>query len=678
MVNGKVEEALEIVVNFEEKKQITPKEQLWVLLLKGWLKIINQQSEEALELGEQAYQLSQKLGAVPESIDALLIKLPNILSRDSDKALELISKAEEIFYSLPEEISDRDKNRFLSAILVMKSNHYYVRGEFDNSIELALKSLELAKKIENKISIASIYGLLSNLYGWKGERDRCLDYAMQSLNLMDEMSFQVGKASSLLGVAFAYLFLKGDLNKALEFCKRSLIIPKISKKTKVEGLHRIGVIYIYQGELDLALDSLTQSVQLAEEISYYSQLIPSLYTIGGIHLMKGDYNQAIKYYNSSLKLSQRTGSIVNRFIPIFWLFYINLEIIKDFKQATNYLKKLEISTGQTHDENALYLQAKAMMLIKKGRSRDRAEAEELLKRIVEGEIPLVNSGIIYIFSLVTLCEFLLEELKESNDPEILDELNPLIQRLLERAEHQNSYYYLADGKLLQAKLALIQLDINQAKLLLVQAQNIAEEHGIQSLARKISREHDILLEQLEEWQALKSRKGLISDRIKLASIDDVIGRLQRIRAVESPELIDEVPVLLLIIAEGGVPAFSNSFTEDWSFEDGFISNFLTAFNTFSEKVFSKGLDRAKFGDYLLVMDSIGSFSVCYLFKGQSYLAKQKIIQFAHRVQNTSSIWNALEDFHKNHQPLIASENPPLESLITEIFIEKSPEISTPI
>ena len=33
---GKVEESLEIIRNYERKHGITPEEQLWTLLLKGW------------------------------------------------------------------------------------------------------------------------------------------------------------------------------------------------------------------------------------------------------------------------------------------------------------------------------------------------------------------------------------------------------------------------------------------------------------------------------------------------------------------------------------------------------------------------------------------------------------------------------------------------------------------
>ncbi|MHA2125010.1 MAG: hypothetical protein ACXABO_10170 [Promethearchaeota archaeon] len=48
------------------------------------------------------------------------------------------------------------------------------------------------------------------------------------------------------------------------------------------------------------------------------------------------------------------------------------------------------------------------------------------------------------------------------------------------------------------------------------------------------------------------------------------------------------------------------------------------------------------------------------------------------MQDTEPILEIFEEFHKTHQIIILSENPPLETQITEIFIKKSPEISTPM
>ena len=37
--NGKIDDALEIIINFEKKNGINQNEQLWALLIRGWVNI---------------------------------------------------------------------------------------------------------------------------------------------------------------------------------------------------------------------------------------------------------------------------------------------------------------------------------------------------------------------------------------------------------------------------------------------------------------------------------------------------------------------------------------------------------------------------------------------------------------------------------------------------------------
>jgi len=205
---------------------------------------------------------------------------------------------------------------------------------------------------------------------------------------------------------------------------------------------------------------------------------------------------------------------------------------------------------------------------------------------------------------------------------------------------------------------------------LTEAQRIAELHGLTLLSQKISHEHDNLLEQSGTWGDIIGKNKSMTERIKLASINGVIDRLKGKRALDPPEMVDEQPTLLLIIAEGGVLIFSHPFTEESQRDDTLFSSFLSAFTSFSSEFFVKGLDRAKFGEDFILMQSVGPFSICYLFKGQTYPVTQRLTRFTEQIQSTMSIWQTLETFYKTSQVLELKDNPSLDSLITEIFIDK--------
>ena len=65
------------------------------------------------------------------------------------------------------------------------------------------------------------------------------------------------------------------------------------------------------------------------------------------------------------------------------------------------------------------------------------------------------------------------------------------------------------------------------------------------------------------------------------------------------------------MTENGAPLFSYSFSKELTFEDDIIDSFISAFNTFSGELFSKGLDRARFGEYIILLESLKSYSVLF-------------------------------------------------------------------
>ncbi|MFW9822170.1 MAG: hypothetical protein ACFFE4_04510 [Candidatus Thorarchaeota archaeon] len=235
------------------------------------------------------------------------------------------------------------------------------------------------------------------------------------------------------------------------------------------------------------------------------------------------------------------------------------------------------------------------------------------------------------------------------------------------AEEIAEYTFFSESLLFQAKLALINLQIDDAKKLLNRAQSISEERGLQLLAQKISEEHDTLLEQSELWENFKRNKAPFSERLKLASIEEVLERLKGTRGIEPPKLVDEHPMLILILTEGGIPLFSHPFTDEWKFDEDLFGGFLTAFNSIHDEIFAEGLDRVKFGSYTVLMEPFNSFSVCYLFKGQTYPAKQKLIKFVGRMQDDASTWKTFVKFSKTSRLVELQDIPIVKNYLIDIF-----------
>ena len=667
---AKFGEALEIIENFENVESLLPEDQLSALLIKARIYRYTHQYENRLKISERAYQMSQDLGLVPESIEALIGKAIIAFIGDFDKALTYVIDAERRLNSLADDPSTGMLRR---SLLLIKSWILFLKSNLNGAAESAQECLKLTKieKIGNKLDLGMAYLVLGWINQGQGNQTKALKYAMKSLEINKELNYTVDIAVDYSLIARIYRF-EGDYDQALQYCKLSLSIKEIDKRSRLNVLRILAEIYYLKSELNRALKYQQQVLALAEELNSTDAIIMALLRVGFLYKVIGKNNLVIEYTERSLTLSEKWGLMILMAQSLLQLILTYIDE-KSREKANRYFSRLSELYNQTKDKGDIdisfwYLMAKAYMMKTSTRMRDRVEAQALFKELIDRA-----SEDVLIFSLSNLCDLLLEELSMNNDPEILDEINPLITKSLDIAETAHNYFWLAETKLLQAKLALIQMNIEEAKKLMVEAQRIADLHGLNLLGWGISSEHDKLLDQIDVWDKVKKEEAPISERIKLASTSGVIERIQGKRAVDTPELVDVQSTVLLILAEGGVLVFSYPFSDKWRIDEDLFSSFLSAFTSFSTEFFSKGLDRVKFGDDMMLMESIGSFSFCYLFKGQTYLARQKLTKFTEEVQNNKSLWQNLEHHFKMNQVLELKESPQLESLITEIF--QSPRIS---
>jgi hypothetical protein len=187
------------------------------------------------------------------------------------------------------------------------------------------------------------------------------------------------------------------------------------------------------------------------------------------------------------------------------------------------------------------------------------------------------------------------------------------------------------------------------------------------LAGAISREHDRLLEELKLWESIKKEQASVVERLKLASVDGVMERLQGRGSIEVPEISVEEPILLIIMDKGGISYFNHSFIGDWDFDDLF-SSFMSAFNDFSGEMFSRSIDRIKSGEYTILINPIEPFLACYIIKGQSYPAQQKLTRFSATIKANSEIWNALTKARNTGEILQLDDPPSLGTTVSEIFL----------
>ncbi|MHA2324395.1 MAG: hypothetical protein ACXACB_03265, partial [Promethearchaeota archaeon] len=422
--------------------------------------------------------------------------------------------------------------------------------------------------------------LVINIYGNVSKRDALVAQAenmLKSIPRDDSLNYQEREANMFFAIGNKQ-FGEGYFDLALENINKSLVFYEQNDPySQFIPVLLVVLVNIFngKGELDLGLECGKRALSHIKGEDYQPFLVGTIYRgMGHTYLAKGELDLSLECHKRSLKIYKKGRRMG-------WWFYETYDNIitvllaqKNISQAKSYLRQFKalLEEYKVPLDGDNYKLSQAKILQASGRMRDIAEAEQLLKDVIEKDESPYTVGA----ALLNLCGWYFREFQISNKMEILEDILPLIDHLQKNAIQQNSPGLIARVKLLQAKLALIQLNLLDARKLLVESQQIAVEHGFKGLANSISKEHDKLLKELKLWESFKKTKSTLSERLKLASIDDVLNRMQGRREIEQVESTNEQPLLLLIIAEGGIPLFTYPFTEKWQRDDDLFGSFLSA------------------------------------------------------------------------------------------------------
>ncbi|MFW9902329.1 MAG: tetratricopeptide repeat protein [Candidatus Thorarchaeota archaeon] len=485
VVEGKYKQAHQLIDKFLESGKHTLKNSLICNLLK--VKIMMQQGlyNDAIRLVNHTYNKSLELKENLLAFDTLALKVRSLLwLYRSDEALEKIKDGEELLKAINQEILGDHKLRE-SEIHFLKAFFYYLKNDADKAEE---------------------------------HSDFCLA-------LREELNFKQGLVEVLIMRSWIYSFLKGNLDNALKAVELGISLAKeFNYKFFIAfGLENMGTIYNFKGEIKPSTIAYEQSLSIYKELNNRRKMATILNNIGWAYTVVRDLDRSIKYLEQSLTLNRELGLDMNIALSLINIIINSIEN-QDLEKANQYfndLEKMEICSKSNY-VNRWYRFCKAFLLKTSLRAPHRGEAEVILKQILNEEF---DDYELQVLTLLNLSELLLIEVRLLNDLQVLKELESLISRLLDIAEKNKSYYLLTEIYYLQGKLTLLTLDTKEARKFLTQAQRIAERWDYNELANNISIELDKLNNQLNMWDDLREEEISLSERIKLAGMDEQMEHL---------------------------------------------------------------------------------------------------------------------------------------------------------
>ncbi|MFW9915126.1 MAG: tetratricopeptide repeat protein, partial [Candidatus Thorarchaeota archaeon] len=550
---------------------------------------------------------------------------------------------------------------------------YAQKGQNDFALQYLLQALKVFEDARNKTQIVKIRNNIGMIYSGTGDLDQALEFYEKALAISEELENK--RIISVISMNIGRIFGgRGELNLALDYYQRCLgIFEELdSKAEEAICLNNIGTVYENKGELDQALDAYQRALTIAEALNMKQERATSLNNIASIHRERGEYDAAKRNYLRSMEIFEEIGNKLDLSESLANL--IRIAVYQGAPGASEpYLERLQQISNEEKNKfvDQIYRLSKAILLRTSDRMVKRAEAQQILQQIAEEEIihfPVTAEA------MFNLCELLYMELEGSGSEEALKELKSLLEHLLKIAEEQHSYAVFVEAHLLQSKTALLELDVEKARQVLTQAQQFAEDKGLQRLAMLASGEFDSLLTQISKWDNLIKSEASMQERLQLVQLEKMVTGLIRKQEVEFAERPPEEPVMLLIMAQSGLTLYSQSFEEDQQMDDQLIGGFLTAVTSFGTEVFSGSgaIDRIQYQEYTVASKILESMMFCYMFKGQSYSALQKLDQFMEEIQTISPVWGGLTRALRTGQTLDEPEEMQLGEMITGIFQPEVP------
>ena len=317
---------------------------------------------------------------------------------------------------------------------------------------------------------------------------------------------------------------RSEMDKALGYYKRSLTIYEAMEDSKMISivLLSMGAAYMIKGELNESIEYHERCLKLFKELDNQRGLGNALNNIGWTYRQMGNFEESMVYYHKALSLRKELENIPDLAESLINLVFISLDL-QERDQAQKYLTELKkINLKSSDKDTDRYTRLTEARFLKEGTTiKERAKAQEILEGLIE-EFPNSYYAIFY------LCEILFFELKTLGDSKTLENVRKLVQELHAIAEKNKAYDLAIIVLLLNAKLAIIEGNFQNALEMLDQAKTTAEDKNLGLMLDTVLDEQNKLSEELDMYKDLINSDTSIQERLQTIKIEIYLEEAKKI------------------------------------------------------------------------------------------------------------------------------------------------------
>lgn len=245
-----------------------------------------------------------------------VVSIVNSTPSDTEKVNLYLRICKSIYYMQPNEAS---KIALKSLDLSKKIN--FIKGEANsykwlaNTYEelgkdsLALVNFSKAELIATKNGLEYVLGNIYNNYGTfyakRGDYKTCLEYFIKALRIWEKNKWTTDISMQYGNIGTLYQIM-GKYDEALLYSRKSLALSySISDSSNIAAnLNDIGLLYLNKNNIDSGIFYLNKAYNLSIRRKFNKVTANSIMNLSGAYEAKGDFKKALYY----LRLAQATKS----------------------------------------------------------------------------------------------------------------------------------------------------------------------------------------------------------------------------------------------------------------------------------------------------------------------------------------------------------------------------------
>ena len=202
----------------------------------------------------------------------------------------------------------RSNWNFLHIGHLQKGNALRVKGDLGQALESYFKSMEFAKRANDKIGVGKVTISIADTYSEIGNSPNAQRYYNEGIKLLRNTDDSVSLATALLNAGDEYFNSKKYDSAILFFQESGPIFSKINYQIGTAyNLGNLGMVYAEQGKDDLAERNINKAIDILESLQDYYPIAVYLTYMSDIYVRQNDLRTALSYVNRSLALATRYG-----------------------------------------------------------------------------------------------------------------------------------------------------------------------------------------------------------------------------------------------------------------------------------------------------------------------------------------------------------------------------------